>query len=347
MSKKSTKNLHAAKREKNDEFYTRLEDIERELYVYGRVMNHFKDKVVLLPCDESEHTNFFKHFMMLREEYGWKSLICVGYRENRPAEIHAVENYGPGEKEYRETNLTLDGNGDFRLEETQALFDMADVVVTNPPFSLFREFVALLEEKKLKYLIIGNLNAITYKEIFPLLRENKMWLGYNNPNNFYDKSNDMQLKSFGNIGWFTNLEIPKRYEELNTGIDYKWGDSNGWYKKYDNYDAININRCNHIPMDYDGIMGVPITFLSIYNPNQFEILGCTQRGCHDDFPDIKKYNDYIEMRQDGNPTGAGGIKTNENGNLEGNDGKKNYFLNPKTGHIVQSTYGRIFIRHKR
>lgn len=266
------KNLNNARVAKQDEFYTQLSDIENQVFRYGVNMEHFKGKTILLPCDESEHTNFYKHFMMNREEYGWKKLISVGYRENRPAEVHIVHDTGDG---IIERNMLLIGNGDFRNEETQKFFDECDIVVTNPPFSLFREFVDLLMKKDKKFLIIGRQDAVNYKEIFPLVRDNKIWTGYTNPKEFFDRTNEMKLKKFGNICWYTNLIISKRLQSLNTGIDFEHGSKMGWYQKYDNYDAINVNKTCQIPMDYDGVMGVPVTFLNKHNPNQYEILGIT------------------------------------------------------------------------
>lgn len=277
------KNLYNAKSAKKDDFYTQLYDIEKEVYNYGVVMGHFKNKTILLPCDESEHTNFYKHFMMMREEYGWKKLISVGYRTNRPAEVHIVEVTEDG---MREENKVLIGNGDFRNAETQKLFDECDVVVTNPPFSLFREFVALLMEKNKKFLIIGNQNAITCKEIFPLIKDNKLWFGYGFNKVMWFKvaegyeysrveienGNEIKLGKVPATCWFTNMEIPKRKVILNTGIDFEYGNKMGWYQKFDDYDAINVVKTCQIPMDYDGVMGVPITFLDKYNPDQFELI---------------------------------------------------------------------------
>lgn len=267
---RNSSNLKKAKSAKNDEFYTRLEDIESELRIYGRKCEHFKDKVILCPCDESEHTNFYKHFMMNFEEYGLKKLICVGYRTNRPAEVHIVEKIDDG---IVEKNVQLIGNGDFRNEETQKFFDECDVVVTNPPFSLFREFVSLIMEKNKKFLIIGNKNAISCKEIFALIQQNKLWLGYTSPAKFIQPDSNEMKNMTGLTRWFTNLEIPKREEIFDTRIEFAHGDSKGWYQKYDEYDAINVNETRHIPMDYGKVMGVPITFLDKYNPNQFELIG--------------------------------------------------------------------------
>ena len=285
----NNKNLSNARNLKNDEFYTQLHYIEKELYNYGVVMGHFKDKTILLPCDESEHTNFYKHFMIKREEYGWKKLISVGYRTNRPAEVHTVK---VTENGFIETNALLIGNGDFRNAETEKYFDECDVVVTNPPFSLFREFVDLLMKKGKKFLIIGSQNAITYKEIFPLIMANKIWMGvtcntedmvFSVPEgtevNPKDKLKAEKLgyvgnyTRLGNACWFTNMHIKKREVKLNTGIDFEYGNKMGWYQKYDNNDAINVNRTSQIPVDYDGVMGVPISFLDKHNPDQFEILG--------------------------------------------------------------------------
>ena len=193
-----------------------------------------------------------------------------------------------------EKNKVLIGNGDFSNAETQNYFDECDVVVTNPPFSLFREFMSLLVEKNKKFLIIGTQNVISYKEIFQLIRANKLWLGYGfTGGNAYfglPKDADVSVYSkgvynpethqvkFRNCIWLTNMHIKKREVKLNTGIDFEYGNKMGWYQKYDNYDAINVGRTNQIPMDYDGIMGVPISFLDKHNPDQFEIIGLLAGG---------------------------------------------------------------------
>ena len=275
----------------------------------------------------------------------------------------------------------LEGDGDFRSEEVCKLRDEADIIVTNPPFSLFREFLAWITGDGLatkntkstkKFLIIGNMNAITYKEVFPLIMANVMWLGatgfvtdmvFGVPKGMFVKPADKakaarlgyvgDFTRLGNSCWFTNLEHGRRHRPLRlmTMADnikfskHKEVRGKG-YLKYDNYDAIEVPFTDAIPGDYDGAMGVPISFLDKYCPEQFEIMGATQRGCHDGFPDTKKYDEYWEMTQQGKRTGSSGGKTNENANLEMNDGKKNYFIN-KQGHVVQSAYQRIFIRHRR
>lgn len=249
----------------------------------------------------------------------------------------------------------LKGNGDFRSEECIELLKEADIVCTNPPFSLFREYIAQLIEYDKKFVVIGGKSSVGCKEIFPLIEENKLWLGYNQKvkkfrvPDYYEgklitiKENGIKYaENIGNICWFTNLEHKKRFEEMILYRNY----SPEAYPKYDNYNAIEVSKVADIPCDYDGVMGVPITFLEKHNPNQFEILGSTQRGCHNKVPDTKKYNDYWEVRQNGEKTGSSGVKTNENPVLVKNDKRKNYFIN-KEGHIVQSEFTRIFIRRKK
>jgi len=273
----------------------------------------------------------------------------------------------------KNASLTLNGDekyapGDFRSKECIKLLKEADIVVTNPPFSLFREYIRQLVEYDKKILIIGNINAITYKEVFPLIKNNKIWLGATNfnkgmyfqvPDDFvYAKSykfdreqNGVKVNRVAGVCWFTNIDHGRRHQPLalmtmaeNLRFNKKLKCKE--YQNYDNYDAIEVPYVDAIPSDYDGVMGVPITFLDKYNPKQFEILGATQRGCHDEFPDTKKYDDYWEVRQNGQKTGSSGNKTNENANLVRNDGKHNYFIN-KDGRVIQSAYQRIFIRHKK
>ena len=234
----------------------------------------------------------------------------------------------------------------------------ADIVCTNPPFSLFREYIAQLIEYDKKFIIIGDKNSIGCKEIFPLIEDNKIWLGYTMHSgemllrvmqNYYDANKTTCKKDrFGNwckgmgVRWYTNLDHKKRHEEIILYRNY----TPEAYPKYDNYNVIEVSKVADIPCDYDGVMGVPITFMDKYNPEQFEILGSTQRGCHNKVPDTKKYNDYWEVRQNGEKTGSSGVKTNENPVLAKNDKRKNYFIN-KEGHIVQSEFTRIFIRRKK
>ena len=254
--------LRTAKKVKNDEFYTCLEDINEE-------MNHYEDKfrgkVVFCNCDDPKWSNFWKYFHLNFSVLGLKKLISTHYDKTKPT--YKMEYTGGDDNDIEVGVRTpLEGNGDFRNQECLDLLDEADIVATNPPFSLFREYVAVLMERNKKFLIIGNKNAITYKEIFPLLKENKIWLGYNAVHDFLQL--DGSTKKFGNIGWFTNLDINKRHEKLTLWKHYTLEE----YPKYDNYDAINVDKVNQIPCDYDGVMGVPITFFDKYNPEQFEII---------------------------------------------------------------------------
>ena len=273
-------NLHNAKRAKNDEFYTRLEDIEKEMCHYRE---HFRGKVVYCNCDDPKESNFFKFFSLQFEFLGLKKLISTGYKENG----HGVACIYEGDK--NENNLPddseiqtyeLQGNGDFRSEECIEFLKEADVVVTNPPFSLFREVVAQLVEYNKKFLLLGNNNAITYKEIFPLIMSNKMWLGYSNNKTMefvlsdsYEKwdriENGKKIGKVPAISWFTNLE----HDHRNRPLDLTQRYDPRYYPKYDNYDAIECSKVMDIPRDYDGVIGVPITFLDKYCPKQFRIVG--------------------------------------------------------------------------
>jgi len=291
MTKKLNSNLHKAKREKNDEFYTQLSDIENELKHYKP---HFKDKVVLCNCDDPRVSNFFHYFSYNFEHLGLKKLIATCYKSqemnlfsqnNSQKAIYLEYNGDKNDNRVPDPEEIgihfLQGDGDFRSKECIELLKQADIVVTNPPFSLFREYVSQLVAYDKKFLIIGSQNAITYKEIFSLIKENKLWLGngFNKGNAFFKTPNPKDFASgvydettglvkFRNITWFTNLDFPKRHEELILWKKYTPEE----FPKYDNYDAINVNKTKEIPMDYDGYMGVPITFLDKYNPEQFEII---------------------------------------------------------------------------
>jgi len=269
-------NLHKAKTAKNDEFYTQLTDIEKELKHYK---NHFKDKTIYCNCDNPQYSNFWKYFHLNFNHFGLKKLIATHYHEVEPT--YKIEYTGGNDNDIEVGVKTpLEGNGDFRSPECIALLQEADIVVTNPPFSLFREYVAQLIDYDKKFICIGSQNAITYKEFFPLLKNNQVWLGYTSPKEFLQP--DDSIKKFGNISWFTNLDIIKRHEKLILWQRYyddngdKSADADTRYPKYDNYDAINVNKVADIPVDYDGVMGVPITFMDKHNPEQFEILGATE-----------------------------------------------------------------------
>lgn len=293
MTKKvQNKSLGKARNSKKDEFYTQLSDIERELRHYK---NHFKGKTVYCNCDDPRISNFFHYFSYNFEKLGLRKITTTCYKnqnidlfsQNDSEQAIYLEYDGdrngnslPDSKEIGIKPLR--GDGDFRSKESIELLEHADIVVTNPPFSLFREYVAQLIEYNRKFLIIGNQNAIAYKGIFSLMKENKIWLGYTHPEKFivpddYEQrefrswrdENGVNWRSLGNACWFTNLDISKRHEEL---ILYKLYNPDE-YPKYDNYDAINVDKIKEIPMDYDGVMGVPVTFMDKYNPDQFEIVG--------------------------------------------------------------------------
>lgn len=275
--------LSNAKRAKNDEFYTQLSDIENELKHYK---SHFAGKVVYCNCDDARKSNFFRFFQKKFNDYGLKKLVTTSYNEDGHGSVLVYEGdtNSNGKLDDNEVKVSeLKGNGDFRSEECLELLKEADIVVTNPPFSLFREFIATLVQYGKKFLVIGNNNAITYKEIFPLIKENKLWLGFSDNKTMefvmpdsYEKYNyiDKKGRKIGKvpaISWFTNLEHSKRNDEI---ILYKKYTSEE-FPKYDNYDAIEVSRVCEIPKDYNGVMGVPITFLGKYNPSQFEIVGLT------------------------------------------------------------------------
>lgn len=274
------KYLHKANKAKEDEFYTQLTDIEKELRYYKPF---FKDKIIFCNCDDPDYSNFWKYFQLNFYDLGIKKLISTHYETEKPSyklEIVAQEqDRQVGIPEYVKTPLKQ--NGDFRSPECIEILKEADIVITNPPFSLFREYVAQLMEYEKHFIIIGNQNAITYKEIFKLLQDNKMWLGYNNgemefivPDYYepkatrYREENGIKYRSMGNTCWFSNLDVAKRHENITLYKAYNEED----YPKYDNYDAIECSRVSNIPVDYEGAIGVPITFMYNYNPDQFEII---------------------------------------------------------------------------
>jgi hypothetical protein len=321
------RNLDKAKVDKKDEFYTQLADIENELKHYRQ---HFRSKVILCNCDDPYESNFFKYFANNFNTFGLKKLIATCYNGSpitgQELPLFAIDEDGNDKKVAYKVEITevtdvngdgrvdladvryliqndknvlsiLKENGDFRSRECIELLKEADIVVTNPPFSLFREYVAQLMKYEKKFIIIGHQNAITYKEIFPLIKDNKMWLGYGfkgGAGHFVSPYEDVATAGdhrkgmirVSGVNWFTNLEIPKRHEQLILYHTY----SSEEYPKYDNYDAINVNATSDIPVDYDGTMGVPITFLDKYNPDQFEIV--TLGIGEGNFKPTKKYQKF-------------------------------------------------------
>lgn len=290
MANKNT-NLDNAKKAKKDEFYTQLPDIEKELKHYEE---QFRGKTILCNCDDPKISNFFVYFVRNFKYLGLKRLITTCYKNNQPdlfsqheceQAVYLIYDGGddnnPDPAKVSTMAIPLKGDGDFRSKECIELLKQADIVVTNPPFSLFRDYVAQLIKYEKKFLIIGNQNNISYKEVFPLIKENKVWLGCNagqqefevpkdfEKDNTYIASNGKKYAKFGNICWFTNLEHKKRHYMLDLYKNYTPAE----YPHYVNYNAINVDKIQDIPCDYFEEMGVPITFLDKYCPEQFELIG--------------------------------------------------------------------------
>jgi hypothetical protein len=317
MAKVLNKNLNKAKSSKKDEFYTQLTDIEKEMRHYKK---HFKNKVVYCNCDDPRISNFFHYFSYNFEKLGIKKLIATCYK-NQDMDLFSQNDseqaiYLEYDGDINKNNVPdrdeikvkpLKGDGDFRSKESIELLKKADIVVTNPPFSLFREFIAQLIEYDKKFIVLGNQNAIIYTDIFPFIREDKLWLGVDNggtkwfqvPEGYEIKTksrikteNGKKYFSMGSIMWYTNLDTKKRHEEL---ILYKTYNPEE-FPKYDNYDAIEVAKYAEIPMDYEGVMGVPITFLDKYNPEQFEIIG-SNRGIGQDPNGIYGRGSFINGKE--------------------------------------------------
>ena len=283
-------NLNNAKKAKNDEFYTQLSDIEKEMAHYK---DFFKGKIVYCNCDDARESNFFQYFALNFEYLGLKKLITTGYKESGKGVVLIYEGDKNGNKIVEDNEIIireLDGDGDFRSEECIELLKECDVVVTNPPFSLFREYVAQLIKYGKKFLIIGNKNAITYKEIFPYIKNNELWLGFTNPDEYRLPNGEITQSVKGLCRWFTNIPHNRRNTELDLFRKYNETD----YPKYDNYDAIEVPKVTDIPMDYEGIMGVPITFLDKYCPTQFEIIGVCEPAIN--LETLKKRDGFKEYK---------------------------------------------------
>ncbi|MDR0472499.1 MAG: adenine-specific methyltransferase EcoRI family protein [Treponema sp.] len=370
--------LDNAKKLKADEFYTQLSDIEKELKNYK---NHFKGKVVFCNCDDPETSNFYYYFVSNFDELGLKKLITTHFEIDKASYMLEYEGGAnvQGDKETVVKRAIKHGkkkplkqnfeqgsqgflfedepirsySGDFRSPECIELLKQSDIVVTNPPFSLFREYVAQLIEQNKKFIIIGPKNAITYKDIFKLVKENRLWLGcgFANGNAYFNISNPRNFASgvydpntglvkFRNVGWFTNLDFKKRHEDLVLYKNYIPSD----YPKYVNFDAINVDLTKEIPQDYGNAMGVPITFLDVYNPDQFEIIALGIVGSCE-FSNNKKME---ILDKNGKTTGR--FTINAKGTLyrkyNPNKDKKPAFKDAKTGELYSSIYARILIKKK-
>jgi hypothetical protein len=381
--------LGKAKKNKADEFYTQMLDIEAEMRHYK---DHFRGKIIFCNCDDPFESNFFKYFAMNFNYLGLKKLMATSYTDSPVAgeqlslfEVKGLNTKSSDAKHPYKIEISevadenadgavdladvefllknkknalslLEGNGDFRSEECIELLKQADIVVTNPPFSLFREYLTQLMEYDKLFLILGNQNAITYKEVFRFVKENKLWLGYENGGTkWFQVPMDYEIQtasrikfvdgikyfSFGSILWFTNLDVQKRHENLTLYKNYTPEE----YLRYDNYDAINVDKVAEIPYDYGGAMGVPITFLDKYNPDQFDILGITSG--RDEFEAIptKRYINAKQINSDG--TVSNGSKANTRATLLLSHIPKDiYYTADNAESPFQILYARIVIKRK-
>ena len=384
--------LSAAKNAKNDEFYTQYHDIEAEMNAYIEY-NHdvFRDKTILLPCDDPEWSNFTKYFAANFRYLGLKKLISTSYAKGAGNKlITDFEKTSPlfdaakhdthgklftltrerGDADEVCFDGYLEGDGDFRSEEVRALRDEADVIITNPPFSLFREFLAWIMGAGKQFLIVGNKNAITFKEVFPLLQGNKIWIGYRNINQdfwlqvpevyAYERvtENGMPIKHISAC-WYTNLEHGKRHENLlldtmahnlkfNRKLKKKFEADFGKleYPTYDNYDAIEVPFTECIPSDYDGVMGVPITFMDKYNPEQFEITGITL-GNTVDYPMKRLYKNAVQHNRNGSTQNGGKVNTRAAVLVTQKPTDTIFYTADNVTGYLLSIYPRILIRPKK
>lgn len=393
----ANKNLGNAKIAKNDEFYTRYSDIEKEMNAYLEYdENVFRDKTVLLPCDDPEWSNFTKYFAQNFKKLGLKKLISTSYARNRKTEnvdpqLSLFEQESPQYDEEKsiqngrifildsdtnddgKTDVNdlvwdyLEGDGDFRSDELSALRDQADFVITNPPFSLFRKFLAWVVEANKRFVLIGNMNAITYKEAFELIRSDRLWLGATNFNTgmyfrvppgfvyaptykFEQEMDGVQVNRVPGVCWFTSVDHGRRHQPLSlmTQADNKKFSKHKeikdvGYKTYDNYDAIEVPFTDAIPSDYDGVMGVPITFLDKYSPEQFEIVGITQSW--DDAAGLKTktYPTQVQVSAKGDRTNVGKLNDGCAIPVSSALGVTHYEVN---GSLFIKPYCRVLIKHR-
>jgi len=363
VSKPLNRNLGAARAAKKDEFYTQLSDIEKELKHYTA---HFANKTVLCNCDDPRVSKFFQYFSLNFEKLKLKKLITTCYK-NCDADLFSQETEERGI--YLEYNgdkngnrvpdpaeigiYPLNGDGDFRSEEAIELLKQADIVVTNPPFSLFREYVEQLLEYEKKFLIIGNVNSVTGRDIFPHIKANRLWLGpsIRSGDREFGVPDDYPLTAAGyrvddegkkfirvkGVRWYTNLDFKERHDDL---ILYKSYDPKE-FSKYDNYDAINVDKTKDIPADFSGVMGVPITFLDKWNPEQFEIVGITKTWCG---MASKKYPAQIQVDADGTETEVSKLNDGAAQRSKMRPTGKTYYI--VGGKYYTQTYPRILVRKR-
>lgn len=347
--------LGKAKIAKQDEYYTRLADIEQEMVYYR---DHLFGKTIFLNCDDPEYSNFWQYFSLNYDFLGLKGLISTHYEyeEGKSSYMLRYESIS-GNNKHKTIKKELKGNGDFRSDECIELLKESDIVITNPPFSIWREYLAQLVKYDKKFIIIGNKNAVTYKEVFPLLQDDKIWIGQRPMNRDFwfivpEEYEHEKLDEYGNrvkhiMGcWYTNLDIPKRHEDLVLTEFYEGNED--YYPKYDNYEAINVNIVKEIPMDYPGIMGVPITFLNNYNPDQFDIVGMTTGRCEfekEGWPS-KRYENAIQHNKNGTTTS--GSKANTRATILLNEKPNDiYYTADNADGPLKIMYARILIRNKK
>lgn len=354
MAQSNNLGLNKANKNKKDEFYTQLTDIEKEMRHYKE---HFRNKTIFCNCDDPEYSNFWKYFQLNFYELGIKKLISTHYEEDKPSYKMEIVNNNKGEQfgipDYVKTQLQQ--NGDFRSQECIEILKEADIVITNPPFSLFREYIAQLFEYDKKFIILGNISSISYKEVFPLIKEGKMWLGasihsgdreFRVPESYPLEAAGFRIDEDGNkyirvkgVRWMTNLDYPERYEDLPLYKTYTEEE----YPNYVNYDAIHVDKTSNIPADYYDEMGVPISFLDFYNPNQFEIITLGAVG-------VCNFKNNIKMEI---LTGAskGKFTMNGKGRLcypyrAGIDKRTPSFKNAETGELYCCPFVHLIIRRK-
>ena len=395
-------NLGAAKDAKNDEFYTQYSDIEAEMNAYVEYNpDVFRDKTVLLPCDDPEWSNFTKYFAANFERFGLKKLISTSYAKSAgsrqltlfeqesplfDADKHDThgklftltrDKDGSGRVDGDDIEFSgyLEGDGDFRSIEVRALRDEADIIITNPPFSLFREFLEWIYEANKKFIIMGNKNAITYKEVFPYLKDNEMWVGYTSLNGgrwmilpkgieiqsskAREDGNGNMILNVAGVCWFANIDHGKRHEPLlldtmehnlkfNKKLRKKFESDYGIvkYPRYDNYDAVEVPFVEAIPSDYDGVMGVPITFMDKYNPDQFEIIGITL-GNTVEYEMTHIYEDAIQHNKNGSMQGGSKVNTRAAIRIQNEPNDTVFYTASNAQGYLLSIYPRILIRPKK
>ena len=349
--------LTRAKVAKHDEFYTQLEDVEQELDHYR---DHFVGKVIYLNCDDPEFSAFWRYFSSNFELFGLKKLIATHYaRDGGSSYKYELDDH------YNDHPIVvkseLNGDGDFRSEECVELLKEADIAITNPPFSLWREYIDQLVEYDKKFIILGNQNAFSNKDVFPLLKQNIIWTGYNSggmtfriPDYYPDKANTYigedghKYQKLGNVCWFTNLEVNKHHEDLVLTKFYEGNE--GAYPMYDNYEAIEVGRLKEIPMDYTGVMGVPITFIYKYSPDQFDIIGMTTGRKEFEDPKSwpsKEYVNAIQHNKDGSTTSGSKTNTGSTILLDEVLDESIYYTADNADGPLKSVYARILIINKK